>query len=390
MKKYNLLWIISFALLSLSGCYKDAFNAQEVHNASLRESWMSKVTTTPNGWTRHADSWFYNGQPDQIQRFANAEPTPSAMTLMTVKVPQSTTLDIDGSFRVQIVGGQGRNSLYILGPNARARQVGVAFIKNTLYIHQDPNCHDSLGDVIVRVGINNLRKLNYAGDGSLTGRNITSDGLAINSSGDGDILMNGNANLLQVTQTGGGTVTVLGTQSPNVDVSALGPGNVNISGRVGISHLMHHGNGTVNIVGADSNNLIVNAKGEGLTSIVGYVNLKRLTAENGSQVYIYWVNSDGLYVTEHNKANVGLAGAASNLNIDAYDWTRFAGKYLHGGSVYVHTYGNAHATVSANVKIFAAAENDSSIYFYGSPQIVSKYIRQQGAILPIQTALPMP
>lgn len=387
MKKHGLFGLI-FILFALAGC--TTINSSKTSDA-LRETWMPRVNTNPNLWTRNADSWFFTGNPNDLQRRSSNAPMATAMTMMTVKVPQFTAVDVGGNFQVQIVGGQKQNSVYLLGPQAETRAISVTVTNKTLFVHQSPDVQEPTNDVILRIGVKNLQQLNYAGNGDVSGRFITSDGLTIHSCGTGTVLIDGrSARLINVTQTGSGTVTVLGTHSPLIDVTDMGDGDINISGRVGISHLVNSGNGKVSIIGADSADLTVESSGRSLTTVFGYVNLRRLSVENKSSAYIYWVNSPNLTLNEKDHGCVGLAGSAQNLNVNMTQTSQFAGQYLHGGSVYIHTYNNAHAIITACDRLFAAADGQSSIYYFGLPASVSKFTNQQGVILQVQPILPIP
>jgi hypothetical protein len=265
---------------------------------------------------------------------------------------------------------------------------------NTLYIAQVKQAKPAnLRNVIVRIGVGNLHKLKVAGGANVEGRNLSSNGLVIDANNNGgNVLLSGDMNLMRVTNSGSGCVSVLGAYTPCLDINAYGSGAVNVSGRVGVRNINHTGNSSVNIIGADSNALTVNAV-NGSTTIAGYVNLKKLTANNNSCVLIYWVNSNGAYIIQRNNSGVGLAGSATMLDLNMANNSRFMGQYLHGGSVYVQTHDTAHANISADKRIFASAVDNSSIYFFGSPSIVSRYTAGKGAVIPVWSetnALPIP
>jgi hypothetical protein len=396
MKKNTLLRIVLFSLITMiTACSSntDYSNAQ-VNRNFLRENWIPQVNLNPAVWTRGADNWFFSGQPTPLERYANVAPSDKAMTIMAVKVPQFTEVTVDGCFQVQISGEQDRNSVFILGPNDLTRQITVQVWKNTLYIAQIKQARPAnLKNVIVRIGVNNLHHLKVAGGANVEGRNLSSNGLIIHANNNGgNILLSGQMNLMRVTNWGSGCVSILGAYTPCLDINAFGNGAVNVSGRVGIRSINHQGYGAVNVIGADSNALSVNAL-HGSTTVAGYVNLKKLTAVNESCVLIYWVNSNGAYIIQRGNAGVGLAGSATMLDINMANNTRFMGQYLHGGSIYVQTHNTAHANIAADKRIFASAVDNSSIYFFGSPNIVSRYTADKGAVIPVwseTTTLPVP
>ena len=381
MKKQFVFWIALFAALILSGCANRDCLRTQVNSCFLHETWLQQINLDSSKWTRCADSWFKTGMPNCTERYANMAPPSSAITTMSIKVPNFTGINVNGTFQVQIVGGQMRNSVYIVGPNVETRQVSVEMHGSTLYLSQTKKCN--LNNVIVRIGIRNLRSLCNRACSRIEGKMINSDQLMIGSSGSGSILLSGQMNLTKVSQTGKGSVVIIGVCSPSLCVYAYGNGCVSICGRVGVKIIANHGGGTVNILGADTDSLVITASDRGLTNVVGYANLKKVTARDYSKVYLYWVNSCNTIVCACQHARIGLAGNAKNLNIDIQGYSQFAGQYLHGGNVYVRTRGCSHANVAADQKIFAAALDTSSIYFFGSPNIVSRYVSQNGIVIPV-------
>ena len=82
------------------------------------------INTDPTKWTRSADHWFLTGEPYTLK---NSK---------TVPVSSFSNLTIVGNFRVQIIGHQDHNSVYIAGPPATIQQVSVQAVNNTLYLRQ--------------------------------------------------------------------------------------------------------------------------------------------------------------------------------------------------------------------------------------------------------------
>lgn len=383
MKKHCLLSTIIFILFFLVSCssYRTTSQVQVSHNL-LKETWMQKINTDPYRWIKTTDPWFINGEPNKIERYAQTAPFSQAISITMVRVPDFNNIQVDGKFQVQIMGYQEHNTVYVVGPNEQTRQTIVEIKGRTLCIRQ-ANSKVLTNRVIVRIGINNLCKLTSNGPCLIAGRDIRSNNLVIDSNGNGDIMLNGNINLAQVNQRGAGTITVLGVYSPSLNLNVKGNGNVRVSGRVGVRSINHTGSGVVEVIGADSDGLSIFSAGSGKTSVVGYVNLKKVTACNSSCVYVYWVNSNGLYVNQSEASIVGLAGATANLNLDMTNASRFYGQYLHGGNIYVRTANVSHANVNPDKKMFAAAFDKSSIYFFGSPNIVSRYTSGQGIVMPV-------
>lgn len=383
MKIHSLIFLLLTSLLILTGCSHDFFYQTTVNKNLVREDWMSKINLSSDNWTRNADSWFLTGEPNQIEQYSRMAPSFAAITTSSVNVGNFTNIIVDGDFQVQIVGSQLTNSVYVVGPNNLARQVSVQNFNNALRIMQAKDCKGNMKNVIVRIGVRELRGITNLGKGNIYGRNITSGCLIVKACDCGCIFLSGEMNLNKVIQLGKGTITIIGAFTPSLDITVKGNGNVNVCGRVGVQNIVHIGDGCINIIGADTNCLSIFAAGCGTTSIAGYVNLRKLTACDNSRVYVYWVNSSSLYITQSGNSHVGLAGAATNMNLDMKDGSRFGGQYLHGGSVYVRTRDWAHANVTADKKVFAAATDKSSIYLFGSSNIVSRYSTGSAVILPV-------
>lgn len=384
IKKHGLLGIILLCVMFLTSCMHSAtYYKNQANRNLLRETWMQRMNTDPNKWAMKADSWFINGAPNRLEMHDQHAPIAKAETTMMVKVPNFTKVQIEGKFLVQIMGSQEHNTLFILGPNAQAREVAVELKGDTLCIHQAKGSKVALKEVIVRIGVRNLKKLTGNGPCLIEGRDVFSDGLIVNATDGGCIMLNGTINLCEVNQTGSGTVTIMGAYTPTLNIFVKGNGSVNVSGRVGIHKIKHAGNGQVNIIGADSNDLTIDASGYGKTSIIGYVNLKKVAACDGSCVQVYWDVGTSTYVYGYDKAQISVAGTICNLNVELKGSSRFYGQYLHGGNVFVKTTDWAHANVTADKKLFAAGDDSSSIYFFGSPNIVARYSTGSATVIPV-------
>lgn len=386
-----------------SGCFKlpascVSGNCFSTQNDVFNETWLNQVETSPNAWIRRADSWFLTGNPNEVE-LNNLHNASEAITTMKVRVSDFSNINSNGSYHLQIVGHQKRNSVTILGPNDAARLVGVTVHNGTLYIHQAPHCDPAvctpnLYNVIVRVGVRNLRSLTNNGPGEIYGRVINSDRLSIYSLSSGHIMIAGDINLAYVVETGSATVTVMGAYTPSLRIEVLGPGNLNISGRVGVQSIVHNGDGDINIIGTDSDNLTIYACGFGKTALTGFANLKQVKAYNYSRVFLYWDNSNSTDVYGYDNARIGIAGHADTLNVNMEGSSCFQGEYLQADAVYVRTRYKAHADVATHRKLFAEANDTSSIYYFGSPVYVEKFpfvksqiisITDNGGMLP-----PMP
>lgn len=383
MKLHSIFFIILISILTLAGCSTSPYQVS-VNDTFVKENWINRVNAiTPSAWTRNADPWFLSGDPNSLEKYLENTPQPIGTSIMSVRAGSFNNIIVNGPFEVQIAGGQEHDSVYVLGPNDAIRQVSVQSSHHTLQILPVKNPSANLKTIIVRIGVRNLRNITNLGTGTIYGRNIYSDCLTITECDCGSIILSGQMNLTKVKQMGSGCITVIGAITPCLSIEVKGNGNVNVCGHVGIQNITQDGSGCVNIVGADSDCLTILARGNGVISVKGFVNLKKLIAADRSCVFVFCVKSGALYVSQSGNSRVGLAGYVKNMNIDLINNARFEGHYLKGGSIYVKTRDCSHANVAPDRKIFAAAMNQSSIYMFGSPDIVSRYPNGSGVILPI-------
>lgn len=379
MKHHWLLAILIISTVTLFGCASTPKQQKDPTN----EIWMRNINLDPAAWTRNADSWFLTGQPGTLEQCAAKAPLDRSVTLMSVKPSQFVNIKINGNFQVQIVGQQKTNSIYVLGPNALARQVGVEIRGKTLHINQTKDAGMSTRKVIVRIGIGTLRCLTVQGGATIYGRNISSDNLTIQSASNGITLLQGDMHLTQLNHSGIGILTIFGANTPSLTMNVNGNGCVNLSGHVGLQSITHQGDGEVNVLGVDTDALTIFAAGNGKTAIVGYANLKSVTACNRSCVFLYWVNSANTVITAQDNAIIGLSGFTKTLTVDLAGNAQFAGQYLRANNVYARTHDASHANLTANREIFAAAGDKSRIYFFGAPSIMSRYATEGGAVIPL-------
>lgn len=382
MKKLSLLVVIISLSMILSGCSTNPYPYYaETHRDLLKENWMYHLNFNPNHWVKGSGNWFLTGQPTRLEKMLSHRSPSTVATMTMIKPPYFDSIVINGNFHVQLLGGESYQNLAMAGGSASLRQIAVEVKAHTLYLTQLCEKQCGFSDVIVRIGIQQLHQLINLKSAHVAGRSISSDHLTIHSEGTGNIYLAGeHLNLARIVQIGSGNVTVLNANTPNLTLTVMGNGNVNVNGKLRIKHILHAGDGEVNIVGAVTDALSIDASGNGITNINGYANVNSISAGDNSRVYLYWARSVGLHVYESQHAHVGLAGTASSLHLNLTGTSRFDGSYLEGENVYAKTLEFAHANVTVRNKLFASATGNSSIYFYGSQQRISKEIEQYGMI----------
>ena len=383
MKRYIAIGMLILGILALASC---AYQGSPFPRSDLtNETWQQNVEANPGQWAQGADRWFLSGDPNRAEEASRQAPESSAISTMQVRVPAFNNIKVSGPFQVQIFGSLEQNSVYVYGPNEEVRQIAVAVHGNTLEVKVagDPAGTRQMGQVIVRIGIVNLQSLVQQGAGRIEGRQVRSTSLKIISSGSGTIYLAGNLNVKCIEQSGSGSVNVWGAITPVLDIESTGSGCVNVSGNVGIRMIKHYGTSNINIIGANSDALNIDAGGTGKIGIRGFVNVREIKAKDRTCVYICGSNSANLCVYLSGEARVGISGRANDLYVDARGDSRFWGRSLCTMNAYVRASDNAHINVMASNKIFASAVNNSSVYFFGTPDLMSQFVSGNGTVIPI-------
>lgn len=385
MSRFIFLGLLLLSFLALTSCASHrviGFNPAFTH-----ETWMNQVPTDPMPWTRGADRWFLTGDPNATEIQNKMAPYSVAMSTVNVRVPNFVNVKIVGDFEVQIFGTYNPNSVYVYGPNDAIRQVSVQIRGNTLCITQAHRGMLSMQHVIIRIGMNNLVSLMHSGCSRVEGINIRSSGLFITANGTGNIYLAGDIPVKRIAQMGIGSVNIFGANTSCLDILTMNNGAVNVSGpRVGLRSIVHHAYGNVNVLGATSGGMKITADGGGKVALNGTnININSVTATDKTQVYAYNVNSTMLYVHTFKNARVGLMGSANDMYANATENSVIFGRYLCAVNASIRTTSCGHINVAAGKRIFAAATQDSSVYFYGSPEIMSQFVSGNAVVIPIWT-----
>ncbi|MBA3661225.1 MAG: DUF2807 domain-containing protein [Gammaproteobacteria bacterium] len=386
MKRFLSLALMLVCLFQLISC------AVRHQNPTLtgdwaRETWLQGgISQNTKLWTRGADRWFLTGAPSLTEIHNREAGFNTAMSTMMVKVPNFTKIRVNGDFQVQLFGTTyGHNSVYVYGPNEGVRNTVVDMRGDTLCVTQIPKAPRAMQNVIIRIGVKNLTHLTQAGCGKIEGVQIQSCGLSITMtpSGLGNVYLSGNMNVRRIDKAGGGSISVFGAMTPHLNILTQGRGVVSLAGNVGISNILHHGNVDINIIGANSDSLRILADGGGKISINGPVCLKAVRASDGVCVFADNVNSSLLAVTTSQRARVGVAGRTNSLIVNAFNMSHFFGRNLCTREAFVRAYDQAHINVASNNKIFASATQTGSVYFFGSPNALSQFVRDNGVVIPM-------
>ncbi|MBV9576633.1 MAG: DUF2807 domain-containing protein [Gammaproteobacteria bacterium] len=396
MKRYLLAGLLVLSFLLLVSCASTHPTALKINDT--REYWMPYVESNPNQWMQGADNWFLTGNPNNTEIANRHAPGSAAISTMMVNISDFNAIQSSGDFQLQIFGTEEKNSVFIYGPNSDVRKTTIELHGNTLCIGQTKDATVNMHQVIVRIGIHQLNKLIQRGRGCIEGIQLMSSGLLITSTGSGNIYLSGNLNVQRIVNAGRGSINLFGINSPLMDIKTAGTGSVNVEGAVGIRYIAHFGMNDINIIGANSNGLKIYAQGVGKIGIRGRVNLCDVITKGKTCAYIVGVNSENLHAAAFDKSHIGLAGFSENLYVDTYQSAKFAGRYLCTHSAYARAHDASHINVTATEKMFAAATQDASIYFFGSPTILTRFVSGNGTVIlyemvrvcPVVTIYPYP
>lgn len=384
MKRYMLLIIVMILSASfLAGCAKHNTYIQKNY---ATENWPRNVDTDPSKWARGADSWFLTGDPNGVELANKQAPYSAAMSTMVVRVPNFTNIRVNGNFQVQLFGTPGPNSVYAYGPNSSITGVSIQVRGNTLCLDQIQPTSRSMKRLIIRIGVHQLNKLTQMGSGCIEGVQIYSNSLVVTSTpgSSGTIYLGGNMRLRAINQGGASSINIFGANSSDLVIRTGGSGCVNVSGCIGLKSIVHHGSANINVIGSTASGpLNIYADGSGKIGINGPVNIARIDARENTCVYAYPVTSNGMTVCVDDNARVGLAGMTSSLSVATYKNARFDGRYLCVQEIYAKAYDASHINISGNSKVFASSNQNSSIYFYGSPGVLTQFTANNGVIFPM-------
>lgn len=379
MKKIKFFCFAFFYGLLLTGC---AFYSCAKPVYLVNETWPCQISSDTRPWIEGVDAWFLTGRPSISFYHKNGL---IAENMFKNHLPRFSTIQTNGGYQIQLVGGQKENTITIMGlPETETKRLTVKVCCDTLFIQQNNPPKNSkhlvypMNNVVLRIGVSNLHALYQLGNGTIYGRKIFSDGLQIFSSGSGNLMLFGSMNVYRITQMGGGNITVFGAITPVIDL-IVSSGIVNVGGDVGIHSITNNG-GYINIIGANSDGLCISTSGSSCTKVIGNFNLQNVIAKGCSHVYLCGVRSCATAITASNNAEVGVSGITGGLCINLKGYSRFFGKNLHSQEVYVSTKDSSHANLSTNRSMFARVDGYSSVYYFGGIPTITPFVAENATL----------
>lgn len=390
MKRLCLLGMIILYALFLTGCggcnecgCAPFCSFKQVY--LVNEAWPCQINRDVNRWLIGGDRWFLTGKP--TNRDYNYHHYIDKNMLAT-PLDDFTKISTNGNYQLQIVGTQKHNSVTIIGlPASAAYMLKMKVCNGTLSIQQNNPTKKSkliryaMNNVIVRVGLRNLKELYQTGNGNVYGRKIFSDGLDIFSASPNNVMLVGVINVYRITKMSEGNITIIGADTHCLDIITDG-GLISVSGKVGIRNIQNEG-GSIQILGAKSDCLTIYASNSSCTQIVGDLNLQKVTANSRSHVYLLGVRSCRSIVLASDHAEVGLSGMATDLYVKLKGSARFYGKYLQSNNIFITTNNLSHANLNAADGIFATANDTSSIFYFSPTPNVARFVSPSSSIIQI-------
>ena len=353
-----------------------------------QEDWRGMIETDANRWALKADQWFLAGGPSP-SAIANQQATyGEAISRETVRVSNFNTIRVNGDFQVQIVGSPYTDSVTIEGPNAKVRAIDVTVSNNgVLCITQLKKAPPGMGQVIVRICIKQLHRLEHNGTGNVEGIRLNSNNLQVVASGCSNIFLAGHLNVTRIIARGPGTVNIFTIDSNDTEIQTSGNGSVNLSARraVWLRSITHYGTGNVNVIGARSRHLMINTSGSGKIGISGHVSVKEIRASGKTYVFIENSTSDMPCIYVYDNAQVGIAGRAGIFSGYTTRNSRLWARYLLAHTSYLEASGTSHMNVYATDKVFATVSDYATIYYYGDPAILTPFERNYGTVINMGT-----
>lgn len=116
-------------------------------------------------------------------------------------------------------------------------------------------------------------------------------------------------------------------------------------------------------------------------TLSGKMALRELDVQDSQHVMVYWLESPILTLNVDHGSRVLLSGIAKFANVKVMGDSSLDAKYLTVRRLFVKTQDQSKAEVTAADALNALAANESNIYYYHQPALLSRYYRDNGSIL---------
>lgn len=155
-----------------------------------------------------------------------------------------------------------------------------------------------------------------------------------------------------------------------------------------LRNLTYQGTGNVILNKFKSCYFQLNLQGNVNAWIKGDIVLADLDFNSDGKLVMYWINTTALKIHAGKKGTMLLAGIANNLEANLTDSAVLDAKYLRAKDAHIFTQDHSKAEVSVSHDLQMLATGQSNIYYYETPKLMGKYMRESGAIIDMEGVYP--
>lgn len=130
-----------------------------------------------------------------------------------------------------------------------------------------------------------------------------------------------------------------------------------------------------------TNNLTIIAKDGGAINLDGFFNIDGIYQHSHSGINISWVSSDKLLIDSDSDGSIYLAGIANNMVAKLTHAAQLDAQYLRAKKASIFATDRARAEVLPLNTLEAFAIDNSSIYYYKRPHVLTIVTREHGNVL---------
>lgn len=280
----------------------------------------------------------------------NTVTTPIRLTSSVQSLPTFSKLVLTGPLHV-ILKQQGKPMMEVTGPQKAVGNIVAEVKEDTLYLR-------SMRNVPVKEQ-----------------PNVT-------------VYINSAQPLTALTFNSSGTLTATHLNTPELNILVNSGQRIDLSGpRIGLRKLTVLGPTPIHIRGIHSDLLDVDAQRAADITLDGVAGLRNLDYYGPGKFHLQWVKGHRVNIHSH-QGHIFLAGIADALDAVLSREGNLNARYLRVNNAFVNTADNAKAEIFVKNKFNAFASGSSNIYYYHTPRLLTKYMRQKGSVLQIVAAKP--
>lgn len=201
------------------------------------------------------------------------------------------------------------------------------------------------------------------------------------------VYINGGA-VSSIMMSAPGSLTATNMNTPYLNLLVNSGTAVNLSGpHIGLQKLTVIGPTPISVKGMNTHLLNVHAERAADISLEGIAGLSNLDYYGPGTFKLSWVNSRHINVRSQ-QGHIFLGGIADSLDATLSRSAQLDARYLRTKTAFINTADDARADVWTSKALNAFATGSSNIYFYKTPKLLTKYMRQKGSVLEVQETKP--